>query len=308
MIIEDLYSRVLIDPIKDGANELFAISGYASATFANRHLASENNFKLNLIIGMPSKRIDHSGYLNLYEEFGERFNGFYIEERPPVHCKVYGWFNSMESCVGFSGSANYSQPGFFENYQLNQLTEEKSDSIKSLYKKLLPKCISIKDFEFGDLNSIISSTERLKIKSSVDPGKIFWEIPNIRVRISFLSKKGILPIKSGINWGQRKGRNPDEAYLSIKVDATKKGFLPERNETFTLLTDDNYTMDCKVVSDGRKGINSTNNNSLLGIYFRNRMGIPLGNLVEIKDLEKYGRTDFTIEKINDETFLLDFSV
>jgi len=31
-------------------------------------------------------------------------------------------------------------------------------------------------------------------------------------------------------------------------------------------------------------------------------------MIAIEDLEKYGRTNFTIEKINDETFLLDFSV
>ena len=84
--------------------------------------------------------------------------------------------------------------------------------------------------------------------------------------------------------------------------------MPKRACNFSLITDDGRSFDCVVAQDGRKAIQSTNNNSEIGLYIRNRIGIPSGAKVTVTDLEKYGRTDYTIEKINDETFLLDFLV
>ena len=84
--------------------------------------------------------------------------------------------------------------------------------------------------------------------------------------------------------------------------------MPERSFTFSLITDDKQSFDCVVAQDGRKAIHSTNDNSEIGRYIRQRLGVSLGNKVTVDDLEKYGRTDYTIEKINEETFLFDFSV
>ena len=75
MITENLFDEVLIKPANQGNNELFVVSGYASATFANRHLTANNHFKLNLIIGMPGRRSDHLGYMSLITKYQERFNG-----------------------------------------------------------------------------------------------------------------------------------------------------------------------------------------------------------------------------------------
>ena len=62
-----------------------------------------------------------------------------------------------------------------------------------------------------------------------------------------------------------------------------------------------------VQQDGRKAISTTNNNSEIGRYFRERLGVESGKLVLKDDLIKYGRTDFILRKIDDETFMLDFS-
>ena len=64
---------------------------------------------------------DHFGYMNLYKKFGDRFNGHYLQKKPPVHSKVYGWCNGNNPLIGYSGSANYSQSGFFSNKQINQI-------------------------------------------------------------------------------------------------------------------------------------------------------------------------------------------
>lgn len=49
-------------------------------------------------------------------------------------------------------------------------------------------------------------------------------------------------------------------------------------------------------------------NSLLGEYFRFRMGLPSGAYVHKDDLTNYRRTaDVVFRKIDDETYLMDFS-
>lgn len=307
MITSNLYENVLINPLNNGGKDLFIVSGYASATFANKHLKESKSSKINLIIGMPGKRSDHLGFLRLYNEYNGRFRGYYLLGNPPVHSKVYGWFSNDKPIMGFSGSANYSQPGFFESSQINQITNVDPLEVKSFYDSLIERCVEIKDFSFdiNELNIVIPK----QLENCVTPGDIMWESQN-RVSISFLDRKGQLPRRSGLNWGQRpdQKREPNQAYLSLKKDSRKEGFLPDRANTFSLITDDNISIDCVVAQDGRKAIQSTKDNSEIGRYIRQRIGVPLGEPVTSDDLIKYGRTDFTIEKINSETFLLDMSL
>lgn len=56
------------------------------------------------------------------------------------------------------------------------------------------------------------------------------------------------------------------------------------------------------------GIETPHNNSLIGEYFRNRLGLPNGAFVKKEDLIRYGRTDVTFYKIDDENYYMDFSV
>ena len=306
MITQNLYEEALISPTKKlSANNLYVVSGYASATFANRHLAENKDFTLNLIIGMPGKRSDHIGYLTLLDRFKGRFNGYYLQGTPPVHSKVYAWYNDQSPKIGFSGSANYSQQGFFHKQQINQLSSENPILIKNFYENLMNRCVSIQD-TYTDIKEIFTSS--IICSGSVVSGGVLWEKASKRVRISFLSRNGSLPLRSGLNWGQREKREPNQAYLSLRKDARKEGFLPDLTETFTMITDDGKSFECVVAQDGRKAVHSTFNNSELGIYIRERIGVEKGALVTLDDLKSYGRTDYTLEKINEETFLLDLSV
>ncbi|WP_430410217.1 restriction endonuclease PLD domain-containing protein [Kordia sp.] len=323
MRIDNLYENVLIKPARvEESSELYIVSGYASATFLRRHitdLVSHGiNFKINLIVGMPSKKSDHEAFLQLYDEYPQIFMGHYYNGSVSVHSKVYSWFTNGKPDLGFAGSANYSQYGFFSNKQINQISDEEPQTIKDFYDSLIPNSQLMTAIEVEE--SV--SEEMPNVEGTIAPGKIQWIVPNKSVRISFLQKDGTLPEKSGLNWGQRKAkstnprtgvvkyssRNPDQAYLSIKKTARKEGFLPERGFTFTMLTDDNVVLDCVVAQGGRKGVQTTNDNSELGRYIRNRLNLANGTFLTADHLIAYGRTDFTLVKINDETFLFDFSV
>ena len=143
MITNKLYEKVLIDPLKTNQlDELYIVSGYASATFARRHLIDTQEFhpKINLIIGMPSKKNDHTAFVELHKQFTDRFNGYYFNSQPPVHSKVYSWCCKSKGVVGFSGSSNYSQQGFIDGSQINQMTQDDAREIKNFFEQLLQKC------------------------------------------------------------------------------------------------------------------------------------------------------------------------
>ena len=315
MITNNLYEKILISPITKNVNKLFILSGYSSGTFVRQHLIDliniNPNCEVKLIIGMGAKDTEHLTYLNLLDNFKKNLSIFYYTSRPLNHSKLYVWLKDNTPLIGFSGSANYSQYGFFETKQRNQMTEDNPQELLEFFNVSLKNSSEITD------NKFIIEINDLFVKKGqtqpFQPGRIEWIKENEIVKISFLDKAGILPSKSGLNWGQRvdnKGyqREPNQAYLSIKSDAKKKGFLPEKQFTFTLLTDDGVPLDCTVQQESRKAISTTKDNSILGKYIRKRIGVPEGSKIEVKDLVKYGRTDFILKKIDDETFLFDFSV
>ena len=309
MLTTRLYEQILVNPALQGYFELHIVSGYSSATFLRKHLGDileiNPHVKINLIIGMNQKRRDHLAYLNLERNYPTIFKGYYFCSKPEVHSKVYCWTKSASDMKGFSGSANYSQFGFFNSKQQNQMVEGYPAQIREYFDSLLEKSIPIKNYSLKSEEVITHSP----IDGSVPPGHIEWVEPNESVRISLLSKAGELPSRSGLNWGQRPEhkRDPNQAYLSIRTDATKEGFLPEKKFTFTLITDDEKTLDCTVQQDGRKAISTTDDNSILGRYFRNRLGVRSGAMIRKQDLLDYGRSDFLLRKLDDETFFLDFS-
>ena len=308
MITNNLYEKVLIQPAKDGYDELFIVSGYTSTTFLRRHLYDINNIneniKIHLIRGMR-KTSDHSAFLGLLNENPQSFSGYYYQGTPQVHSKTYCWMKNGQPSVGFSGSANYSQPGFFGNEQQNQMVNDNPFEIKDYFFKLLKESISINDYEYED-DEILSF---INVGESIPPGEGLWVEENISVKVSILSKQlgGEIANKDSLNWGQREGREKNQGCLNIRGDAKKDGFLPPVGQTFTLLTDDGVTMDCNRQQQGGKAISTTYNNSELGLYFRNRLGVKSGEFVKTEDLVNYGRTDFYLKKIDSETFYLDFS-
>lgn len=321
MLIRDLYATALITPASV-ARRLYVVSGYASAIFAKRHaedlVAAGHYTEVNLIVGMPGRRNDHLAFVRLHQEFEGRFRGYYLQAAPPVHCKVYGWFDGDAGIAGFAGSANYTQYGFFADQQVNQLSQEDPNYIRTLFESLLVGCVYIPEAKIDEPERHFEQA----IEGDVEPGGFRWDIPDVRVTNSFLVEDtGDVPQASGLNWGQREAmyrkpngeigyrkRAPNEAYLSLKGDSTKAGFLPGRAIRFTLITDDNQSFDCVRAQDGDKAIHTTDDNSILGRYLRHRFGVADGAKIEKSHLIAYGRTDFTIEKLDDETFLLDLSV
>jgi len=125
---------------------------------------------------------------------------------------------------------------------------------------------------------------------------------------------------SGINWGHRKDgtpRNPNQMYISLPAHIKREhpSFFPiignrsgKGNPNFSVLSDDGVNFIFRVQQENNKGITTPLDNSRIGEYFRYRIGVANGAFVTKQDLLNYGRTDVTFYKLDDEQYVMDFSI
>ena len=313
MIIDDLFRKVLIEPAEAGADTLYVVSGYATAPMVDRHLRelldADKSISLKLIIGMtPASGIsesNHDSFVHLMGEvYPEQFECSYLQNAPSTHSKMYAWFRGSDPQIGYVGSANYTQRAFFLG-QKEAMEESNPARIREYYNQLSPlSCFCTHDDAGNMINadSDAHSGEASAVSRSRES-----------VKVSLLTTRGSMHKAGGLNWGQRRCREPNQGYIPLQVDICRSGFFPERGTYFTVHTDDNRTFIAARRQAKGKAIHSTQNNSIVGEYFRRRIRRKigtnlLGQFVTKDHLLAYGRTDVDFTKIDDENFHMDFSI
>lgn len=128
------------------------------------------------------------------------------------------------------------------------------------------------------------------------------------VRIGLLSRSGIVPARSGLNWGQRPGRNGNEAYIALPSQYASTGFFPEIGRPFKVSMDNGNTMMLVRCQQGGKALQSLPRNSLLGLYFRERLGVAPGAPLVKSHLLSYGRTDIEMTRLSEDEYHMNFGV
>jgi len=128
------------------------------------------------------------------------------------------------------------------------------------------------------------------------------------IRLGLLSRNGQLPVRSGLNWGQRPGRNGNEAYIAIPIQHTRDGFFPSIGTPFRVVTDSGEYLTLVRRQEYGKALHSLPQNYILGLYFRARLGVSPGIAITSADLLSYGRSDIEIQRMNHSEFYLDFGV
>ena len=128
------------------------------------------------------------------------------------------------------------------------------------------------------------------------------------VTLSLLSRDGTTGRRSGLNWGQRPGRHPDQAYIRVSKRIDEMGFFPNIGVRFRIITDNRRNLICVRAQQDGKAIETCDENSQMGAYFRRRLGVNLGEFVTRENLEDYGRTNVDFYRIDEETYYMDFSV
>lgn len=116
-----------------------------------------------------------------------------------------------------------------------------------------------------------------------------------------------VPGRSGLNWGQRPGRNQDQAYLSVPVEFQRSNFFPPAGIKFLAIFDDGFEVECLRAQQNGKAIHSHKDNSIIGKYFRTRLGLKSGDLISYFDLDRYGRFSIEVSKKENGIYFFDFS-
>ena len=102
-------------------------------------------------------------------------------------------------------------------------------------------------------------------------------------------------------------RDPNQSYIGLPASLQRSGFFPDVKHRFTALTDDEKIFTCVRAQANGKGIETPQDNSEIGRYFRQRLGLPSGAYISVSDLKKYGRTEVKFYKLDEENYVMDFS-
>ena len=309
---ERLFKKVLIEPAKE-ADQACIISGFATPSMAMHHLKNiSEHVKVDLIVGMTPKEgiydIHHKNFVDMMDnELKERFICSYLPETEySVHSKIYVWLKQGKPIKAFCGSPNYTINAF-KRKQIETITECNPDDALDFYKKLEAKSLYCNHQDASAL-----CTKRVKYQPILDGS--FQKIKEIdnnleTVSLPLYSKQGggRMHETSGLNWGQRDGREPNQAYIPIPSKIVKSKFFPPRGEHFSVLTEEGSPLICVIAQDGDKAIHTPHNNSIIGIYFRQKLGVPLGQKVTLEDLDRFGNREVTFTKLDSEDYLMEFT-
>lgn len=127
------------------------------------------------------------------------------------------------------------------------------------------------------------------------------------IKVDLIDSKG--EVQYGLNWGQRVGRNPDQAYIQLPSDVYKSDFFPSKGKYFVVRTDDGQTiiMTRAQKTDDGTAIQTPDDNSILGKYIRKRLGLQEGVPITASDIAAYGRDNIVITKMDNLNYEMNFS-
>ena len=293
-----LFNKVLIEPSeKFDVNKLQIVSGFATPTMGRNHLLKlKSEIDVELIIGMvPQHGIEKSHHDQLVDlsRKGTSFSCRYVADSEPVHSKTYLWLKDETPTYAFTGSANYTSRAFSEA-QIETMGKVDPSDASDFFSKIKGRSIDCHSLSTNH-QYIVDSTKHIANYPSQGKGIV-----------SLLTKDGVIPAKSGINWGQKKGRNPDQAYLAIPKKLREDSFFPDRGTNFNVITDDGKSFTMRCAQDAGKALHTPESNAILGEYLRDRLDVASGEFVTEKHLKKYGNSEIIFTRIDDDTYFMDF--
>ena len=323
MILSKIADEILINPVLSyDVNELYILSSYAvpsMLTWYFRRLKErvQKPISISLLLGMTAydgiSEAVHNEFLALSKtplptEVTALTIG-YIYKKPAVNANLFIWAKNGHPIVAFSGSASFTQSSFLGIMHDEIMDACDPNQAKQYFDSLISRSIYPTLPEIDDAVLIQRRhpvyDREVKINSLSDA---FKQAGYQVAKLSLVTKTGEPGAKSGLNWGQRPGREPNQAYIPLPAKVARSRFFPLGGQHFTAITDDGLQLVLRVEQENDKAITTPERNSDLGEYFRRRIGVANGARVTRADLDRYGRTDVVFIDMQDGTYYMDFSV
>lgn len=316
MFQADLAEKILFEPLRDEAEELYILSAYATPNMLSWYIKNLYHktavpIRINLIVGMvPFDNMSvsiHEGFQQLvsstlpHEVAQVRCS--YVIDKPAEHANLFIWCKSGQPVTAFMGSANFVQSSFVGRHRSELMESCDPVEAMSCYDAVVPRTVYCNHAEIEEYIILRPTHPVLDLECNLVEGLDDYD----SVTLSLITKSGETGTRSGLNWGQRKGREPNQAYIPLPSRIAKSGFFPLEKRHFTAITDDRHQLTLRVEQQNNKAITTPVRNSDLGEYFRRRLGLRNGAYVTRADLDRYGRTDVKFVKLDEETFYMDFS-
>ncbi len=312
------------------SNNIVIVSGYVGYQTIKRLGEICNDIHITIIYGMyGSDSISLPLHEALKEVQAQYKNIEILYSTIPVHSKIYTWNCNHRIEKALIGSANFSINGLKNDYKevLADVDDQTFFELRDYCNFILSKAINCND----------SSVRFKSVRKSKNIKKTRTVRDNGVFRATLLDSKGLVPKKSGINWGLSSGHvSEGDAYIRITVHDIKAypGLFPPKkyfgienplssgrknreNDEVELIWDDGEKMIGLLEGQQSKTINglvypkqlsTSPQKSILGKYLRKRLGVDLNHTITKADLKRYGRDYIDISLIGEGIYYMDFSV
>lgn len=336
LLSDNLFETVLARYIARGADEIRIVSGYASPEMCTRLLLTAKDMgkriRIRLIVGMTGYEgitVDtHQGLLSVQQEPPHQSGSVavqYVSNGISVHSKLFVWMRRNEPLDAWIGSANFTQNGFGVGFRRRKhqevMTTTDVESALQYYSAVDGVSIAIDHAEVE--NEIAIHTRAVSTATSVATSEGEREsdfidresviLPLIVVRPGAGTPVGQVHLRSGLNWGQRpeQRREPNQAYIPVPIEIARSGFFPPKGVVFRVTTTDNKQFLMTAAQANDKALETPQNNSYIGEYFRMRLGLPNGAPVTVGDLDRFGSRFVAFYRVDDgdeePTYIMDYS-
>jgi hypothetical protein len=328
----DLENKVFEQPSTLSVDRLTIVSGYIGIEPIKKLAELPDDVHATVIYGMyGSDNISAPLHKALLEVQKQMHNVEILYSTIPVHSKIYLWKQGDKIKSALIGSANFSVSGLRNDFKevLSDVEESSFHDFDSYYKYVRERCIPCTDNNIKVRN--VSKVSRTSVQQQPLLARGIC-------RASFLDNKGLVPKKSGLNWGCSGGHVKEgDAYIRITMDYVRmfpKMFPPKKyvdgieninstgrknreNDEVELIWDDGTVMVGLLEGqnynkiDGMvypKQLSSSPQKSILGNYLRKRIGVSIDHVITKTDLRKYGRNNVDISLIGEGIYYMDFSV
>ena len=222
MMQNDLTQKILFAPLQDEADELYILAAYATPNMLSWYIKNIYHkttvpIIINLIVGMvPFDNLSvsiHEGFQNLVSsELPHEISSIkcsYVIDKPAEHANLFIWCKDGQPVTAFMGSANFVQSSFVGRHRNELMDICNPAEAMNYYESVVPRTVYCNHAEIEEYIILRPTHPVLDLECNLVNELDEYD----SVTLSLVTKSGEPGMRSGLNWGQRRGREPSHTYL-----------------------------------------------------------------------------------------------